>query len=231
MGTRTSNALIIFMALFFGLAAQADEEIFGYDEIVEELSQSTAKVKTRVTQPHPFDAGDIHVSFGLINSYLVLGNDHSSRGEGFFRGFQATLGIDLFSPNWIAEISARRFGEQDIEDRQVALQEYDMKLVFSPRMTRWMRLRLGVGLSARYLDINSPASEALAVTADTAEPTSTEPVSQRFRTPAGIGVFGLEGRIDPHISLGADAALRKALVNETVEESSFEVGLRLGMRF
>ena len=78
-----------------------------------------------------------------------------------------------------------------------------------------MLLRAGLGVAARYLDMNTH--------------TSKDSFSQS--TPTTVVMLGLERKLNANISFGPDLSYRSALVQDTFDKSSWDASFRLNATF
>ena len=98
------------------LAAGEPQEV-SYDDLVNELNRKKSTFRSNA-EASPFDTIKIHAGLGLITSANDI-SAGSSSGTKYQNGFQLSLGIDLFSPEW-AEILDKPIQEQK-RDRSVNL--------------------------------------------------------------------------------------------------------------
>lgn len=221
-----SGALIFFLRLFsltlatnmFCSESIAEENWFGYDAIVDELSQQTRSKapKTKLSSEQP----DIlfHAGIGLTSSYVGLDQGATGAQGSFGRGFEVNLGIDLFTPRWIAEGSVRNYRFDQInQQNELRLIEFDLKLIHTDFLSKNIKYRLGGGLSARYLDFRRNQGDSRG--------------EQQFNSPASILMVGFSTDLAPGLTLGSDLSYRQTLVSENIENSSVALGLRLDTHF
>ncbi len=218
----TKNLLRIFSCLalitFLGLHAGAstdDSSVMGYDQILKDLSGSEAGT-TRGSASRgedPFANVMIHGGVGMVSTFgqVKLLKETIQTNQ---RGVQAALGIDLFSPNWVAEGTARSFSEESYGNSSVSLREFDLKLYYKNRITEHVGFRLGGGLAARYMTVESQTSGR-----------------HNFTTPASIAAGGLELFLAPSVSIGAEMAARSPLINETGDRASMDATVRMDAHF
>lgn len=191
-----------------------DENDLSYDDIVSELSgQQRAPILTR----DPFADVLIHTGVGFASSYTsILLPQQNLSNQVLLSGFEASLGIDLFSRHWMAEGSIRSFDPTELSTRQtLSLKEFDLKAIYRENLSRRLGLRMGLGLAARYLTF-SPSLQA---------PAST------YSTPASLISTGLNARISRSFSLLAEVSYRRTLVSDTPDQSALQASLRLDGHF
>lgn len=213
---KTIFNLKALMFLFFSLTfvqaqAQLDDDQFGYDYIVKELSQSRSSYG---------DSRDIlsnvmiHGGVALSSSHLSLNLPTGAKDSGFLQGFEASLGIDLFSKYWLAEGAVRSFSSGHFGTSEVDLQEFDLRIVHRSYFGRYFRIRAGFGLAARYLNYKA-SGEA----------------SRDYTTPSSIFLIGAVGQITRNFSVGAELTARNSMVGDTIDDQAFDAAIKLGTHF
>lgn len=214
------NKLIQFF-LAFSLAtlptmvlAYDDDEGLGYDQIVSELSQSRASI-SKPTSTDPFENVMIHGGLGFVTSYLTLSPSSGKDQNIFLKGVEAYFGIDLFSPYWMAEGGMRSYSNEKLDDGGYAsLKEFDLKVIYKPELNRFLILRTGLGLSARYLDY-----------------ADQNDIVQEFTTPSMVLVLGFEAKISQTLSLGTELAYHSAMIEDTIDHSAIDGSFRINLHF
>jgi hypothetical protein len=191
-----------------------DGDMIGYEQILKELSgsqQATTRGSARI-EDDPFANIMIHGGVGMVSTF---GQAHVPDGSIQYsqQGIQATLGIDLFSPNWVAECSARSFARADYQNAQMALREFDIKFLYRDLISKGIGYRMGAGVAARYMTVDLMG-------------THTE-----YTTPASIIGAGLDLNFTKHVSVGVDVSSRNSLVAETGDRSSVDATLRMDAHF
>lgn len=194
------------LAMTFPTFVQAQEES-SYDNIVKEL-------KSSLKEPLPQkkvddDSMKINAGAALVGSYVT-----ANAGSAMLSGFDLHLGIELFSPEWLAETSVRSFSQGRIErGSTLSLDEYDLKLVHQSRLQKNLNLRIGGGMAAQYLKTNVGGN------------TSSD------QTPSLLALVGVDKAFSPKVSLGPDVSYRMPLVSDSSEKGSFDASLRLNFYF
>jgi hypothetical protein len=207
--------LLSFVTSNAGAATDLDDsEMIGYEQILKELSgtqQNTTRGSARAAED-PFANIMIHGGIGMVSTF---GQAHVPDGTIQYsgHGIQATLGIDLFSPNWLAEFSARSFARSEYENAQMALREFDTKFLYRDLVSKGIGFRFGAGVAARYMTVDMAG-------------THTE-----FTTPASIIGGGLDLNFSKNVSAGLDVSSRNSLVAETGDRSSVDATLRMDAHF
>ncbi len=130
------------------------------------------------------------------------------------QGMQASLGIDLFSPNWMAEGTARTFGEDGKERVRSSVQEFELKVYYKDKFAKQFGYRAGAGLTGRYLTIKEQGF-----------------ADREYTTPTSVASLGTDLFITPSVSVGADLNARSSLIGDTIDKNSFDATLRLDTHF
>ena len=194
-----------------------DDNTIGYDSIVREL-KSTSTYREPIAPSDPFSEILFHGSMGYTSSYVIIDPEYGNKMHGVLKGVEFTLGIDLLSKYWLAEMSIRSFQPEDLSPQtQISLREFDLKIIYHDDLSRSMSYRLGAGLSSRYLKFKSRVSE--------------EVVKDRYTTPSSILTGGIQVHISKIISIGPDLAYRTALIDDTVDKQSFDANIKLNAQF
>ena len=217
----------LVLSLFAAVSAQAqaenqydgEEDVVGYDTIVRDLGReiAPAPVVTRARAPRsrdPFESIWIHGGIGVatVMQDLDFGDgQHIYLGQ---RGVQAALGIDLFSPNWMAEGTVRNFNEQADARASILLKEFELKILFKDKFSRQLGYHLGGGLAARYMTIRHVNYGTL-----------------EYTTPSSVASLGMDLFLSDRISLGAEMSARNTLISETIDRVSYDATLRLDTHF
>jgi hypothetical protein len=214
---------VILLALFAASPAfaqsaaqntQDDGEGLDYDTLIRKLSHGG---EDEVTTEDPFDNVKIHAGVGFVNSIFTVNHINGDKTYGAQRGIQVSLGIDLFSKFWQAEGTFRNFGETKYENASISTKEFDLKLLYQSRFSPSWAFRMGGGLAARYMNIDYFGQEGA--------------YSKQYQTPASLIQGGLLTYLTNNLSIGADASLRNALIDETPDRTAFDFTLRLDGHF
>lgn len=197
-------------------AQESESDYDGYDSIVDELKSSTNTPLPK--SEDPFDLIVIHGGVGLVTSYLSIRPTEGPEISGFQKGFEARLGVDLFSPYWMAEGGLRNFSSTQIENNtHASLNEFNLRLLYRNPMSRQVKLRIGGGVAARYLEVKSRAAGAIR--------------KQEYSTPASILSLGLEAALARNVSVGAEVSYRSALITDTADKGAADACFNLGFHF
>jgi hypothetical protein len=220
------SIVLVAGALGFSPAVNADVgadsasgDDLGYDAIVNQLNKENSHNSSRAkassaAEADPFDSILMHGGVGfttMVETINLGGGQEVSLNN---RGIQAAFGIDLFSENWMAEGTARSFGESEDSGARASLKEFELKVFYKEKFTSNMGFRVGPGLSGRYLTIQMP---------DQSE--------RQYTTPSGIFTAGLDFYLNQKFSVGLDMNGRTAMINETIDHNSLDATLRLDAHF
>ncbi len=222
------------LTLFSGPLVQAtgtvsgavDDDEIAYEEIVKDLSKdvskeqrraaaadNTSRASARKSGPQTsLDDVMIHGGVGFTQMFGTV-NHGGHRTHISQRGIQATLGIDLFSENWLAEGSARNFSSYDYGNTNVALKEFDLKVVYHNKFAPKLGFKFGGGMAARYLQISNSGG------------------SNDYTTPASVFTGGVELLAARNLTLAGEVSARTALISETVDKKSYDMTLRIDANF
>lgn len=197
-----------------------EEQLVPFQEIVRELGRaesqagrSTLRQGLRSTESDPFADIWIHSGVGFVQSAQTVTLPNGSNTNIANRGVQVALGIDLFNPQWAAEGTVRSMTDEDALNFRAQLQEFDLKLLYRPLFADSSRMRIGAGVSGRYLTL-----QAQSLTFDSV-------------TPSSVLTFGADFYLTSQVSLGVDLGYRAALVTDTFDRSSFDGTVRLDAHF
>ena len=149
-----------------------------------------------------------HVGAGISSSVYnvtVANSDRSIQRQ----GLSLALGVDLFSPKWLAEVTFANYGEYIADTYGTSLKEFDMKVIYKHPITNNLIWRMGAGLAARYLNLVQNNS-----TVD-------------FTTPSSILLTGIEFKVTNTISLVSEFGFRNPIITETPEKTAFDLLFRL----
>ena len=108
----------------------------------------------------------------------------------------------------------RSFSSSQLEKgAYAALSEFNLRLLYRNPVSRLVKIRLGGGVAARYLELKTNGQK------------------KEFSTPASILSIGLEAALSRNLSVGAELAYRSALITETADSGAADATLSLGAHF
>lgn len=205
--------------IFFSPFVQAfEQDEISYEALIKELKGNTSTALDPLETPDPLNQVMFHGSVALTTSYLVVTPEAGGNLNGLMRGIELGFGIDLLSRNWMAEGSVRSYQPENLNrETQVALREFDLRLVYHDQFARNMRYRMGGGLTSRYLTFNSRDGAQIN--------------QEKYTTPSSLFFIGAQVSLGPRWSIGPDVAYRSTLVDETVDKRSFDANLRVSAHF
>jgi hypothetical protein len=189
-----------------------DYKEISYDDLVNELS--TKKKAALQNENDPFDSIKIHTGFGLITTATDVSTAGAS-GYRYMTGFQLSAGIDLFSPNWMAEGTLRNFGTSTDGSESRSMREYDLKALYRDQLKGAVSYRLGAGFGTRNLHLSD----------------SVKGYSFDNTTPLTVLVGGIDVAASSMLSFGIEAGLRTAMVTTTADKNSGDLTLHMDASF
>ncbi len=204
-------------------ASSDDANSIGYDSIVDQLNREAAlqDASVRAKTPRaaastesPFDSVWMHGGVGFASFVEGIRFDDGTSTTLNQKGIQAALGIDLFSPNWMAEGTVRSFGEDGDEKVRSAVHEFELKVLFKDRLNSRFGYRAGAGLTGRYLTIKRYGFK-----------------DAEYTTPTSVATLGGDLFVTDRLSFGADINARNSLIGETIDHNSYDLTLRLDAHF
>lgn len=213
---------LVIAAPCFAQSMDDDEDVVGYDVIVNNLNRQVSTsdaTTTKARQPKPtaedpFENVWMHAGAGYVQVVQSIALPDGATAYLNQKGVQASLGIDLFSPNWSAEGTVRSFNDNDDKTTQVSLKEFELKMFFKDRFTRAVGYHVGGGISGRYMTL-AAAGQA---TVD-------------YTTPSTVGTVGIDLFLTDRFSVGADVSGRSAMISDTLDRGSLDGTLRLDAHF
>jgi len=212
--------------------AQDDNEI-SFDTIVNDLSRTKATLSNvNDSSIDPFDNVQIHVGVGIANSVFTIQHPEGIPGstQANSRGAQINLGIDLFSPNWVAEGGMVNYFESEYSRSKVSGQEFDLKLLYKNQLENAVTFKVGMGLAARYMDVTYKTERA--AKNDKGEDIKIhEEMKERYTTPTTLAVVGADIYLAKMLSIGGEVLARNTLTNETPDQTSIDFTVRLDAHF
>jgi hypothetical protein len=205
---------IIFIFIFV-MSSTVPASYESYDEIVDKLS----RYDDAPTEPSQSSRGGVrsfsraHIGLGIAQSFFdadVAGLDSRVQNQG---GLIINLGVDLLSSTWGVEGSYTNFGSQNTDSTEINLREFSLKGLYKPQLSSSWVMRLGLGLSSRFLDISNMAGVS------------------SYQTPSGLFLFGMDSYISRRISIGADLSFKTAMISDTIDQSSVDLSFRVDTHF
>jgi len=146
----------------------------------------------------------IHGGFALINSLQQVPVDGEHLSTASSRGIQANLGIDLFSPNWIAEGSVLNYPETRQDNFTVASNGFELKIFYTGAIIERVTLHGGPGISSRNFTIKTDSSSA----------------SRSVSAANTVLAFGADYWVSGHLSIGLEGSARMPMVSANDPQST-----------
>jgi hypothetical protein len=209
--------VLLFLSVLLGstlVQAAGEYEEVSYDDLVNQINKRKSSVIRNANDP--LDDIKLHAGFGLITSANNVRTTSGGRDTlKYQNGFQISLGIDLFSPNWSSELAIRNFGKAESGTETRSLREFDLKFMNRDHWTDKTGYRLGAGIGNRYLKIDDEYNE----------------VSVNDTTPTALLFGGIDAFASKNLSIGVEAGLRTSMVNQSADKNSFDLTVRLDTYF
>lgn len=214
LSLRMTVALVAFI-IFGSTIVQADDtyEEVTYDNLIQQINYKKSRLAI-ARSATSFDTLMIHAGFGLVTTASTISYGGADNLK-YQNGFQISLGIDLFSPNWAAEGVLRNFGQATSGTETRSLREFDLKILYRDATSAAAGYRMGMGLGNRYFKL-------------------TDDHNSRYindTTPTSLFFVGLDIYTSKNVSLGLEAGLRSAMITSTADKSSLDTTLRLDTYF
>jgi len=181
---KTLNLLVLACILSLSVIAKADDEDLAPQNSVSLRDQDTSV----------FDETRIHLGISLVDSmqdYLIA---PGVREKGTLRGFELGLGVDLFSPEWIAEGIISTFPQDSISDTNLSLSGFELRLLYEKPIFYGVTLHGGVGLGSRAYNLKTKPRADHTVAA----------LDKSFNSGASVLVFGADYWPSGEVSAGLE---------------------------
>lgn len=124
-------------------------------------------------------------------------------------------GMNLFSKNLRGEVAFSHFSPERIESNAKAeLSQLEARFLTLPRLGQSTLVRLGTGLSLRYLKVDMPNFASLDST-----------------MPHLLFLAGFETKVSPTVAIGPDISYRSSVRNDSIEPRSWDATIRLNATF
>ncbi|MCB0341904.1 MAG: hypothetical protein H6626_06495 [Pseudobdellovibrionaceae bacterium] len=228
-------SILIYLLSTFGPVAYAyDEDYYSYDQIVRGLS-SKAPAPRKISED-PFSQVKIHSGIAAATSFLDLRDTKVAKPGTPVRGIQVSLGIDLFSPQWMAEGTMRTLSDHMEDQSEISLKEFELKLVYRTTLSRFLDFRGGIGMAGRYLrhsrrEALDPVSPATSDGLSEAASSSYRIIEDHQSTLASVFVGGVDAYINNTFSLGAEIGYRSSLIEGSLDNKAVDALLRFDVHF
>jgi len=200
--------------------AEEDSSYTNYDAIVNELKASVDDRPAPPPPPEDFDWQEValHGGVGIATSLVSLTSPNGVAATGLLKGVEVNFGMNLFSRQVRAEGAFSSYAQEDLDPNLKAdLKEFELRLIYLPAIQDKTVLRLGLGLAARYMNIESRVSGNW--------------TDYQASTPSSLFLIGFEHKITNSITLGPDVSYRSAIVSDTFDKSAWDASFRLNATF
>lgn len=207
----TVSVISTLVVLSPRLWASEDYEELSYEQLVDRLSKKRATVLS--PRDTTFDSIRLHAGVGLLTS---VANIHTSGADAKLQnGFDLSLGVDLFSPNWTSEFAIRNFGTTESGSESRSLREFAIKTFYRSGINQKIAWKIGGGFGSRSLRVTDVARN----------------IYINETSPALIGFGGLESFLSRNLSIGVELGVRTALSAKSVDQGSVDGAVRLDTHF
>ena len=212
--------VILLLAGFINITASnvfayAEDEDYNnyesYDSIVGDLSNRTSG---DVEELIDLDSMKLHAGFGFNNTLINLAPKGNYPDKVTLEGFQLSLGIDLFSPNVVTEVSLINYNSVAKESYKFALKEFDLKTYYRHHLNRIVAIRGGIGLGVRYFDIQSDTQG-----------------SEEYTNPVSQILVGGEAKLGNRLSFVSELSYKNSLTGGAPEDSALDLTFRVDGHF
>lgn len=194
----------------FAFEEEDYESYEGYDSIVGDLSSKTS---SRSEDLIDLDSMKLHAGFGFNNTLVDLRSQGNSPGRVTLQGFQLSLGIDLFSPNFVTEVGLINYNSVTKENYKYSLKEFDLRTYYRHHLNRIVALRGGIGLGVRYFDINGPD------------------VGSKYTNPVSQIIAGAEAKLGKKLSFVTEVSYKNSMSSASPEKSSIDLAFNVAGHF
>ncbi|MEM7646379.1 MAG: outer membrane beta-barrel protein [Pseudomonadota bacterium] len=186
-----------------------------YDQIVDKLSKydldEDRKKPAYRSEIRSFSRA--HIGLGIAQTFYdadAAGLDSRVQNQG---GLLINVGVDVLSSKWGIEGSYANYGRGNTDNTEIKLREFALKGLYKPTVSKNWAMRLGLGVSSRFLDISNSAD------------------TQSYRTPSGLFLIGVDSYISSFISVGADLKFKTAMIDDTIDNNSVDLAFRVDTHF
>ncbi len=209
---------LIAIAILSSTNVWADEDgsYTNYDAIVNELKADAEDRPEPVVEGLGWDEVALSAGMSVATSFISITAPNGATGGGMLKGFEIFTGANLFSKSARGEIGFRSFAPEDFGKVHVDLREFEARLIFLPPLRDKLTMRMGLGLTARYMDIDGR--------------TNGKSEHSEAMTPATALILGLEHRLSRAVTVGPDIAYRSAL-SDSFDKSAWDAAIRLNASF
>jgi len=187
-----------------------------YDQIVDKLSKyskDNREVKAQNSRSVR-SYSMAHIGLGASQTFYDPSrsplSSTSLQNQG---GLIINVGVDVFSSQWGLEGSFANYGRLNNQETDIRLREFSLKGVYKPMLSNDWNMRLGIGISSRFLDLRTPLGSA------------------SYKTPSGLFTVGVDSYINSFISVGADLNFKTAMISDSIDQNSVDLAFRIDTHF
>lgn len=205
---------IAFIAILFA-SVLSFAQYENYDEIVDKLSKYNDQERTdnQAYRAQTRTYSRAHLGLGITQTFFdadAVAFDSRMQNQG---GLIINVGVDLLSEKWGIEGSYANFGTNNSNETRTKLREFTLKGLYKPSINKTWSMRVGAGISSRFLDINNSQT------------------SESYKTPSGLFLIGINSYINSVISIGADLSFKTAMIDDTIDKNSVDLAFRVDTHF
>jgi len=209
--------LVLFSSLSTYVWADEDGSFTNYEAIVNELKASAEEKPMPTHTEVNWQDVALHGGLAFATSFMDVSSPSGTAGAGLLKGVEVSLGMNLYSEKFRGEAAFTMYGQDGLQNGLKAdLHEFEARALYLPSLNDKTTVRLGLGLAARYLDLQ-----------DTSHGSATYDAT----TPVSVLIVGFERKIAPSLTLGPDLSYRSALVSDSFDKTAWNASFRLNATF
>jgi hypothetical protein len=199
-------------------ASEDDDNFTSYDSIVNDLKADAEDV---IPASDPWDELGIYGGLGFATSYIRAEIPGTQRVSGLLKGLEGHFGIDMFTKFVRVEGAFRIFAQENLDDRATAtMKEFELRAVYIPAPLARNLVRMGAGMTARYLDVHIRGNND-----------GDGDAKYSASAPASVFFVGMQRRLGQNVAFGPDVAYRASLVEDSYMKPSWDLCLKLDANF
>lgn len=205
-------------ALSTNVWADEDGSYTSYDEIVNQLKASADAPSRPAVEVYQWDDVALHGGVGLATSWVSPQTPTGGPASGLLKGVEFNVGMNLFTRQLRAEGAFSTYTQSELNaENKADLQEFELRLIFMPKIQDNLSLRVGMGLTTRYMTL--------------AALTGNQWQNYSASTPGSLLLLGFERKISQNIALGPDIAYHSAFVSDTFDKTAVNASFHLNATF
>ncbi|MBK9293336.1 MAG: hypothetical protein IPM57_02670 [Oligoflexia bacterium] len=185
---------------------------------IDDFGLSYGKVNQESTSI--FEENRIHIGASLVHSFQDFQIAKGVRESGGVRGFELSLGLDLFSQNWIAQALVSNYPETSLSDTTFSTNGFELRLLYERPILYGVTLHGGIGLGNRFYSIKTKSRPGTSVVAK----------SSSFQSGATAFVFGADYWPSGDVSAGVEISTHLPM-GSSDEPSSVDLAIKLSGHF